>query len=201
VRPCLDEALPWVLDHEHELAELLEAPLDQVTACIVTDLRRTHEEILTAVHAAAKWAATLPGDPETLFRERLQRLCVGGRDGAREVRGLGLDPEVVAALVNLPGILQEARAARAREQALWQSVIGWIEQPFHGPAQGNSEANRLARALLSLLPEPPIAEQALLAEDEAQGGPYGVARQRLSVIPAARAGLAGRGQGAPPGEC
>jgi hypothetical protein len=169
VRPCLDEALPWVLDHEHELAELLEAPLDQVTACIVPDLRKTQVEILTAVRAAAKWAATLPGDPETLFRERVQRLCGGGRDGAREVRGLGLDPEVVTALVDLPGILQEARAVRAREQALWQSVIGWIEQPFHGSAQENSEANRLARALLSLLPEPPIAEQALLAEDEAHG--------------------------------
>lgn len=180
VRPCLDEALPWVLDHEHELAELLEAPLDQVTACIVPDLRKTHEEILTAVRAAAKWAATLPGDPETLFRERLQRLCGGGRDGAREVRGLGLDPEVVAELVDLRTVLQEARTARAREQALWQSVIGWIQQPFHGSAQGSSEANRLARALLSLLPEPPIAEQALLAEDEAHGT---VAELGLQFLP------------------
>src|SRR5919197_1103233 len=44
-----------------------------------------------------------------------------------------------------------------------------MEPPSHGPAQGNSEARRLARALLSLLPEPPIAEQALLVEDEAHG--------------------------------
>ena len=168
LRPCLDEALPWVLAHEQELAEFLEFPLSAVVDQVQVEVRCVREEILTALRTAAKWAATLPGDPERLFHERIQRLCAGGRDGDRIVRGLGLDPETLTELVDLQRLLQEALAARAREQALWQATLGWIEQPFHGPADGNAEANRLARALLSLLPEPPIAEQALLAEAEAR---------------------------------
>jgi hypothetical protein len=85
------------------------------------------------------------------------------------VRGLGLDPEVVATVVDLPGLLQEAIAARAREQALWRSVSDWIEQPLRGPASEHmTPAHHLAQAFLSLLPEPPIAEYACVSPTQAQ---------------------------------
>jgi hypothetical protein len=96
-------------------------------------------------------------------------VCGGGTDGTREVRGLGLDPEVIATVVDLPGMLQEAIAARTREQALWDSVSDWITQPLRGPEQHQANpAHQLAQALLSLLPDPPIAERACLPPAQAQ---------------------------------
>lgn len=165
----LDDAVTWVLAHEAEVAELLDVSLSEVNARIERNLHQTQVEILASLRAAAKWAATLPGDPTHLFAERVQRLCGGGTDGTRIVRGLGLDPEVVATVVDLPELLQEAVAARAREQALWRSVSDWIEQPLRGPEHRDSTpAHQLAQALLSLLPAPPIAEYACVSPAQAQ---------------------------------
>ncbi|NOT53536.1 MAG: hypothetical protein HOP18_02925 [Deltaproteobacteria bacterium] len=165
----LDDAVTWVLAHEAEVAELLDVSLPEVDARIQRSLHQTQVEILASLRAAAKWAATLPGDPTRLFAERVQRLCGGGTDGTRTVRGLGLDPEVVATVVDLPGLLQEAVAARAREQALWRSVSDWIEQPLRGPEhRDTTPAHQLTQALLSLLPDPPIAEAVCLAPTQAQ---------------------------------
>jgi hypothetical protein len=140
-----------------------------VDARIQRNLHHTQVEILASLRAAAKWAATLPGDPAQLFAERVQRLCGGGTDGTRAVRGLGLDPQVVATVVDLPGLLQEAVAARTHEQALWRSVSDWIEQPLRGPESCDATpAHHLAQALLSLLPEPPMAERACVPPAQAQ---------------------------------
>ena len=108
--------------------------------------------------------------PHPLFAERVQRVCGGGSDGTRaRSRGLGLDPEIVATVVDLPSLLHEAVAARAREHALWCSVSDWITQPLHGPEPNvRTPAHQLSQALLSLLPEPPIAERVCLPPAEAQ---------------------------------
>lgn len=165
----LDDAVTWVLAHEDEVAELLDVSLPEVDARIQRNLHQTQVEILASLRAAAKWAATLPGDPAQLFAERVQRLCGGGTDGTREVRGLGLDPKVVATVIDLPGLLQDAVAARTREQTLWRSVSDWIEQPLRGPEnRDTTPAHQLAQALLSLLPEPPIAERACVSPTQAQ---------------------------------
>jgi len=165
----LDDAVAWVLAHEEEVAALLDMSLPEVAARIDRPLHDTKEEILASLRLAAKWAATLPGDTAQLFAERVRRVCGGGTDGTREVRGLGLDPEVIATLVDLPDMLQEAIAVRTREQALWDSVSDWIAQPLRGPEQHQaSPAHQLAQALLSLLPDPPIAERACVSPDHAQ---------------------------------
>ena len=165
----LDDAVAWVLAHEDDVAALLDVSLLEVAARIERRLHETKQEILLGLRAAAKWAATLPGDSAQLFAERVRRVCGGGTDGARTVRGLGLDPETIATVVDLPGILQEAIAARTREQALWDSVHDWITQPLRGPESSQlTPAHQLAQALLSLLPEPPIAERVCLPPAQAQ---------------------------------
>jgi hypothetical protein len=159
----------WVLAHEDAVATLLDVPLAEVAARVQRDLCHTQAEIHASLRAAAKWAATLPGDPARSFTERVQRVCGGGRDGTRAIRGLGLDPEIVAAVVDLPSLLHDALDARAREHALWCSVSDWITQPLHGPEpHGRTPAHQLSQALLSLLPEPPIAERVCLPPAEAQ---------------------------------
>jgi len=165
----LDDAVAWVLAHEDEVAALLDVSLPEVAARIERRLHETKEEILLSLRAAAKWAATLPGDSAQLFAERVRRVCGGGTDGTREVRGLGLDPETLATVVDLPGILQEAIAARTREQALWDSVSDWITHPLRGPEPSQmTPAHHLAQALLSLLPDPPIAARVCLPLAQAQ---------------------------------
>jgi hypothetical protein len=165
----LDDAVAWVLAHEEEVAALLDVSLPEVAARIERRLHETKEEILLSLRAAAKWAATLPGDSAQLFAERVRRVCGGGTDGTREIRGLGLDPETIATVVDLPGILQEAIAARTRERALWNSVHDWITQPLRGPEPSQmTSAHHLAQALLSLLPDPPIAERVCLPLAQAQ---------------------------------
>src|SRR4029450_7118180 len=87
----------------------------------------------------------------------------------RETDGVGLYSEIAVTIVDLPGMLHEAVAARAREHALWRSVSDWITQPLHGPEpNGRTPAHQLSQALLSLLPEPPIAERVCLPPAEAQ---------------------------------
>ncbi len=165
----LDDAVDWVLAHEDAVATLLEVPLAEVEARLLPNLCHTQAEVQASLRAAAKWAATLPGEPASMFAERVQRVCGGGRDGTREVRGLGLDPEVVSAVVDLPSLLHEALEARAREHALWCSVSDWITQPLHGPEPSvQTPAHQLSQALLSLLPEPPIAERVCVPPAEAQ---------------------------------
>ena len=165
----LDDAVDWALAHEDAVATLLDVPLAEVEARLLPHLCHTQAEVEANLRAAAKWAATLPGDPAQSFAERVQRVCGGGRDGTREVRGLGLDPEVVSAIVDLPSILHEALDARAREHALWCSVSDWITQPLQGPEpSARTPAHQLSQALLSLLPEPPIAERVCLPPTEAQ---------------------------------
>jgi hypothetical protein len=165
----LDDAVAWVLAHETDVAALLDVSLPEVAARIERRLHDTKEEILLSLRAAAKWAATLPGDSAQLFAERVRRVCGGGTDGTREVRGLGLDPETLATVVDLPSILQEAIAARTREHALWDSVSDWIAQPLRGPEPSQmTPAHQLAQALLSLLPDPPIAARVCLPSAQAQ---------------------------------
>jgi len=165
----LDDAVAWVLAHEDAVAALLDVSLPEVAARIDRHLRTTREEILASLRAAAKWAATLPGDTAQLFAERVRRVCGGGTDGTRAVRGLGLDPETVATVVDLPGMLQDAIAARTREHALWDSISDWIAQPLRGPEPSQmTPAHQLAQAFLSLLPDPPIAERMCVSPKHAQ---------------------------------
>jgi hypothetical protein len=179
----LDDAVAWVLAHEDEVAALLDVSLPEVAARIERRLHDTKEEILASLRAAAKWAATLPGDTTQLFAERVRRVCGGGTDGTRTVRGLGLDPETLATLVDLSGMLQEAIAARTREHALWDSVSDWIEQPLRGPEPKQlTPAHQLAQALLSLLPDPPIAARVCLPPAQAQAVIAALGTQYLPAL-------------------
>jgi hypothetical protein len=179
----LDDAVAWVLAHEEEVAALLDVSLPEVAARIERRLHDTKEEILASLRAAAKWAATLPGDTTQLFAERVRRVCGGGTDGTRTVRGLGLDPETLATLVDLSGMLQEAIAARTREHALWDSVSDWIEQPLRGPEPKQlTPAHQLAQALLSLLPDPPIAARVCLPPAQAQAVIAALGTQYLPAL-------------------
>jgi len=167
--PPLDQCLVWALTVP---ADLLQETLGfnpnavDLDACV----RRTRQQILARLETAAKWAAIESGTAARGWRRFLRKivvLCRGGRTGeGKLIRGLGLNPRMLAQRVDLKGLFDVAALRRTQEQALWRAVEEWIAHPF-GPS-APSTVSRLALAAFSLLPEPPVAEKVLMPQEDAE---------------------------------
>jgi transcriptional regulator with XRE-family HTH domain len=174
----VDELLAWTQTLPAEFVqELLDVTPAEVEAVSVDPSRAS---LVARLQRAAHWAcveaAQGKGLAWTRFLRAVVTLCHGPRGAERrrlagKVWGHALDPRTLAEHLPLREIFQAAlvpfQQQSARAHQLWQAVHACIAQPFRRPADLPDD-ERLAHAVLSLLPSPPVARSVMMTPEEAQ---------------------------------
>jgi transcriptional regulator with XRE-family HTH domain len=177
-RVTVDELLTWT---QTLPAEFVQEVLDVTPAEVEAVSADTSRASLVArLERAAHWAcveaAQGKGLPWLRFLRAVVTLCHGPRGAERrrltgKVWGHALDPRTLAEQLPLREIFHAAlvpfQQQSARAHQLWQAVHTCIAQPFRRPIELPDD-ERLAHAVLSLLPSPPVARSVTMTRDEAQ---------------------------------
>ncbi len=177
-RVTVDELLAWTQTLPAEFVQdVLNVTPAEVEAVLADTPRAT---LVARLERAAHWAcveaAQGKGLPWVRFLRAVVTLCHGPRGAERrrltgKVWGHAFDPRTLAEQLPLRAIFQAAlvpfQQQSARAHQLWQAVHACIAQPFRRPAE-LSDDERVAHAVLSLLPSPPVARSVTMTREEAQ---------------------------------